>query len=61
MSRIREYRTARRSLEVAAANLIAYALNYNTAAEAWRTRELLEHGREYGRALARVERMRTVK
>lgn len=58
MVKIREYRTARVALEAAIARLQSCARNYTQGTEDFRTRELLAAGREYGRALARVEKMR---
>ncbi len=58
MASIRQYRSARRALEQAAASLIERSIHFTGATEAWRTRELLEAAREYGRAFARVEMMR---
>lgn len=61
MANIRQYRVARRALEQAAAALIEKAIPYVNAEQAWRTRELFEAAREYGRAFARVETMRGAK
>ena len=57
-SRISEYRTARNVLECAIANVIDKAKQYGEGVGGWRLRELLAAGREYGRALNRVEKMR---
>lgn len=58
MSRIREYRSARDALEWAVAGLQARARDFTESASQNNLKQLLAAGREYGRALGRIERMR---
>jgi hypothetical protein len=59
MSARRENKTARCSLETAIADLLAKALSYDGVSSAWKTRDLLASAREYGRALNRIETVRS--
>lgn len=59
MSRIKEYTAARFALESAVGNLISVARNFKGDGTGGSThRELLAAGREYGRAMNRLERVR---
>jgi hypothetical protein len=58
MSDISGFRSARRKLEEAAAELIWKAQTLEAGAPAWKMRELLAQAREYGRAFNRIETMR---
>ncbi len=58
MGNIREFRSARRSLEDAIASLLERAQAYDGAGTARKTRELLAASREYARAFNRIEHMR---
>lgn len=60
-SNIAQYRTARRALEAAIADVQDKAVQFGAGIGGWRLRELLAAGREYGRALNRVEKMRGVR
>jgi hypothetical protein len=58
MSRVNDQ--ARSKLESAIADLVSAAQSYPQAdAASWRTRDLLKYAREYGRALNRVETLRS--
>lgn len=61
MSRITEYKSARKALDHATGDLTDKARQYAEANQGWRLRELLAAAREYGRAFNRVERMRSGK
>lgn len=58
MSQIKQCHIARRKLEEAIAALLAKATAFGDGAPEWKVRELLAAGREYGRAMNRLERVR---
>lgn len=58
MSRLKEYRVARDTLDNATNSLLNNARNYAGVDGSDRTRDVLRAAREYARAFTRVETMR---